>query len=216
MRAPGHCAWRRAPRLGAAIGAWWASAQSARASGPDEPVNLGKQAPRVGAAATAADATLAAGRANCERDRLALQASSKLTESSTFKLLVKPVPRDAAAAAAQRLADLHGLRDNQQAKGAEYGWQVPRRSTNRWLMHRDGPSASMLGQAQWMWPCLCCMLHGCLPVVALILGGGKLEQRLNAADAAWKVAGWGKGQMRRAREMGGGGVWLALAKRSLA
>jgi hypothetical protein len=71
MRAPGQYAWRLAPRLGAAIGAWGASAQSARASGPDEPVILGVCAPRVGAAAAAAGATLAAGRADRERDRLA-------------------------------------------------------------------------------------------------------------------------------------------------
>jgi hypothetical protein len=80
MRAPGYCASHLAPRLGVRIGPWGASAQSARASGPDEPVILGECAPRVGAAAAAAGALLAAGHADRERGRLALQASSKLTE----------------------------------------------------------------------------------------------------------------------------------------
>ncbi len=69
------------------------------------------------------DATLATGRTDRERDRLELQASSKLTER-LFLNFVKPVPRDAAAAAAQRLADLCALRvvrcgREQQAKEAE-------------------------------------------------------------------------------------------------
>jgi hypothetical protein len=59
-----------------------------------------------------------------------------------------------------------------------------------------------------MWPCcLCCMLHGCPPVwPGYCLGGGRLGQRLNATDAAWAVAGWGKGrmgQMLRGRWQGG-------------
>jgi hypothetical protein len=109
---------------------------------------------------------------------------------------VKPVPRDAAAAAAQRLAICAHC---ETISGSRMRRWRPRRPT-RWPTRRDGPSASMRGQAQWMWPCLCCMLHGCPPVVARILlgqwqvgaeaecrrclGGGRLEQMLNAADAA--------------------------------
>ena len=74
-------------------------------------------APLVGAAAAAADATLAAGSADRERDRLVLQASSKLAERPLSNF-VKPQPQDAAAAAAQRLADLCALRDDQRAKEA--------------------------------------------------------------------------------------------------
>jgi hypothetical protein len=62
---------------------------------------------------------------------------------------------------------------------------------------RDG-SACMRGQAQLMWRCLCCMLPaGSSPEAAwrwqvgakaecdgCCLGGGRLEQRLNAADAS--------------------------------
>jgi hypothetical protein len=104
-RAVRHCATALAlrPRLGAAIGAWGASAQSARASGQDEPVILGERAPGVAAAAAVSEAAFAAGRADRERARLALQASSKLEEASLLNFF-KVVPRaEAVAAAAGRL-----------------------------------------------------------------------------------------------------------------
>ncbi len=50
--------------LGGAIGAWGATAQSAGASGPDEPVITGERTPGPAAAAAAGDAALAAGRAD--------------------------------------------------------------------------------------------------------------------------------------------------------
>jgi hypothetical protein len=170
MRAPGQYAWRLAPRLGAAIGAWGASAQSARASGPDEPVILGERAsaqPLPQRHARRGPRGLREGQAG------------ELQRAAALSNFVKPVRRDAAAAAAQRLADLRALRDDQRAKEAEVAAQEAEHQ-HWWPTRRDGPSASMRGQAQWMWPCLCCMLHaGCGP------------------DAAWAVAGWGKGRMRR-------------------
>jgi hypothetical protein len=55
---------RRATALGASP-----PVSGRRVPGPDEPVILGERSPRIGA-------TLAAGRADRERDRLALQAPS--------------------------------------------------------------------------------------------------------------------------------------------
>ncbi len=78
MRAPGHCAWRLTPRRGAASG----SAQSARASGPDEPVILGEREPRFGGS------RLGSRRRASERQA----ARSKLTERPLSNF-VKPVPR---------------------------------------------------------------------------------------------------------------------------
>jgi hypothetical protein len=168
MRAPGQYAWRLAPRLGAAIGAWGGSAQSARASGPDEPVILGKRA-------SAQPLPQCHARRGPRGPREG-QAGELQGAASPLSNFVKPVRRDAAATAAQRLADLRALRDDQRAKEAEVADQEAE--------HRQRPMRTdglrMRGQAQWMWPCLCCMLHaGCGP------------------DAVWAVAGWGKGRMRR-------------------
>jgi hypothetical protein len=98
-------------------------------------------APRVGAAAAAADATPATSRAGRKRDRLALQASSKLTERPTFNLFFKPVPRDAAvaAAAARRLADLCALRDEQRAKEAEL---VAKEAAHQQVANAQGQAAA--------------------------------------------------------------------------
>jgi hypothetical protein len=69
-----HCAWRFAPRLGAAIGAWGLRPVcTGLRPGKDEPVVLGERAPGVSAAAATSEAAFAAGRANRERARLALQ-----------------------------------------------------------------------------------------------------------------------------------------------
>jgi hypothetical protein len=82
--------WSGASRLGGAIGAWGATAQSAGASGLDEPVITGERTPGPAAAAAAGDAALAAGRADRERARQELLKSSKLREQSLFKFF-KPV-----------------------------------------------------------------------------------------------------------------------------
>jgi hypothetical protein len=116
---PVRLAPRPAPRGG--HWGWGGSAQSARASGPDEPVIHSSSRASARRRSRCRNATLAAGRADRERDRLA---SSK-------------EPR------------------------APLRLRLP---------------ACMRGQAQRMWPCLCCMLHaGCGP------------------DAAWAVAGGGRG-----------------------
>lgn len=119
MRALRWSPWSGASRLGGAIGAWGATAQSAGASGPDEPVITGERTPGPAAAAAAGDAALAAGRADRERARQELLKSSKLREQSLFKFF-KPVPRDeAAAAASARQAEQRALRDEQRAKEVE-------------------------------------------------------------------------------------------------
>jgi hypothetical protein len=132
------------------------------------------------------NATLAAGRADRERDRLA--SSNEPRALSNF---VKPVRRDAAAAAAQRLADLRALRDDQRAKEAEVAAleaehrQRPMRTDG--LPHACGVFLSGCGPAS----AVCCT-----PVVARMLlerwqvgakaecggrclGGGRLGQRLH-------------------------------------
>ena len=107
------------------------------------------------------NAMLAAGRADRKRDRLA----SSNEPRAPFQTLSSPLCRDAAAAAAQRLADLRALRDDQRAKEAEVAAQEAEHRQRPTTHGR--PSACMQGQAQRMWPCLCCMLHaGCGPDVA--------------------------------------------------
>ncbi len=147
----------RPPTLGGHCGLG-VSAQSARASGPDEPVILGDCPPRVGAAAAAAD----------------VQGGSKLRGSKLTEHphsnFVKPVPRDAAAAAAQLLADLRALRDDQREGGRGGGQGGPTGG------QRAGTG---LGAVDMALPLLY-MLHGCPPVVARILycfGGGRWGQR---------------------------------------
>jgi hypothetical protein len=158
MRAPGHCAWRLAPRLGAAVGAWGASAQSAGASGPDESVIPGRaraalrrKPPWKPRAARATGCTLQADRA------------------PPFKLRQARAP---AAAAAQLLADV------KRSAGRPSGpIRRCRRSSTIWWPARREHAGSMRGAGS---VALLPVLHGCPPVVA----------RLNAADAAWAVAGW--------------------------
>jgi hypothetical protein len=158
------------PRLGAAIGAWGASAQSARASGPDEPAMLGKRAPRVGATAAAADATLPA----AWTARGTGWRSSELKSSPCPEMLRMRLNGWRICAHCETFSAGQGG-----GGGGQGGRAQP--------MRRDGPSASMRGQAQWMWPCL---LLGQWDICCK--SGGRLGQRLNAADAAWAVAGWGR------------------------
>jgi hypothetical protein len=127
---------RLAPRPAPRRGHWGLGGLRPVRLGPDEPVILGERAPRVGAAAAAADATLAASRSDRGRDRLALQASLKLTERPRSNFF-KPVPRDAAAATAQRLADLRALRDDQRAKEAEVAAKEAEHQ-HWWPTRRDG------------------------------------------------------------------------------
>jgi hypothetical protein len=102
------------------------------------------------------------------------QAGELQRATSPLSNFVKPVRRDAAAAAAQRLADLRAQRDDQRAKEAEVAAHEaehrPRPMRADGLPHACGGRLSGCGPA-------CCMLHaGCGP------------------DAAWAVASWGKGR----------------------
>ncbi len=135
-------------------------------------------------AAAAADAT------DRERDRLALQASSKLTECplqtlSSLSNFVKPVPRDAAAAAAQRLADLRASRAGTAkeaevaAKEAEYQ-QMANAQGRAFRKHAgtgsvDGPAVCSI-TARPLWPGYCWAAGIKAECDGCCLGGGRLGQ----------------------------------------
>ncbi len=169
MRAPGHCALHLAPRLGVAIGAWGASAQSARASGPDEPFILGVCAQHVGAAAAAADATLAAGRADHERDRLA--------RAAPFKLRQARAPRRSCGCGSA-VGDLRALRDDQRVKDAEVAAKEAHQVANA-----QGRAFCKHAGA------------GAVDVALPLLYAARLPAGCGP-DTARAVAGWGRGRMQ--------------------
>jgi hypothetical protein len=97
MRAPGQYAWRLALRLGAAIGAWAASAQSARATRR---------------------------RSRCRSGRHALREPRGPREGQAGVLQQLTAPfKLRQARARMRLADLRALRDDQRVKDAEVAAQ---------------------------------------------------------------------------------------------
>jgi hypothetical protein len=120
------------------------------------------------------NATLATGRTDRERDRLA----SSNEPRAPFQTLSSPLCRDAAAAAAQRLADLRALRDDQRAKEAEVAAQEAehrqRPTRTDGLPHACGARLSGCGPAS----AVCCtpLWPGC---GGRCLGGGRLGQRLH-------------------------------------
>jgi hypothetical protein len=197
MRAPGQYAWRLAPRLGAAIGAWGGSAQF---RGPPALTSRSSWA-SARRRSRCRNATLAAGRADRERDRLASP-----TSRDPFQTFVKPVRRDAAAAAAQRLADLRALRDDQRAKEAEVAAQEAehrqRPMPTDGLPHACGGRLSGCGPAS----AVCCtlvvarMLLGRWQVGAKAecggrcLGGGRLGAEAACGKAALGCCRWGQRQ----------------------
>jgi hypothetical protein len=148
---------RRASTLGASPRA------SGRPLGPGGAPPSPRGPPVLTSRSRCRNATLAAGRADRGRDRLA----SSNEPRAPFQTLSSP--------SAERLADLRALRDDQRAKEAEVAAQEAEHRQRP--MRTDGLPHACRAR---LWPCLCCMLHaGCGP------------------DAAWAVAGWGKGRMRR-------------------
>jgi hypothetical protein len=88
------------------------------------------RAPRIGAAAAAADATLAAGRADRERDRLALQAPFQTSSSPCPEMLRLWLSGWRICTLCETISGPRRRR-----------WRPRRPSTNRWPTRRDGPSA---------------------------------------------------------------------------
>ncbi len=179
MRAPGQYAWRLAPRPLGPRGA------------PPSPQGL----PALMSRSSWASERCALAPRRTPRSPRTARGTGTAGElsPSIHSNPVKPVPRDAAAAAAQRLSSWRICAHCETiSEPRRRRWRQRRPSTNRWPSRRDRPSASMRRQAQWMEPC--CLCGGMYAVGCMLHAGcGPDTERLNAADAAWAVAGWGRG-----------------------
>jgi hypothetical protein len=141
MRAPGHCAWRLAPRLGVAVGAWGASAHPAH---PAHPARRGPLALMSRSSWASAVRAARGFRGGFSSERQA--ARSKLTERPLSKF----------AAAAQLLADVK--RSAGRPSGPIRRCRSRRPSTIWWPARREHAGAGSVA--------LLPLLHGCPPVVA--------------------------------------------------
>jgi hypothetical protein len=188
MHAPGQYTWRLAPRLGAAVGAWKGSAQSARASGPEEPVILDEPAPR-GERAPLPRRTPRPPRAARGTGWRCRQAPS--CQSAPFQTLPSPCPETRLRL---RLSGWRICALCETVSGPRRRRWRPRRPSTKVPLCVVVPGlASEEAAAEFRWMLGRLLVGAEAECGRCCFGGGRLEQRLHVVDAAWAVAGCGRG-----------------------